>query len=85
MPEGVSKQQSVLTMMPPQSSPLHVANLAQQMAQKAEGVDAKLFQKVALVSMGVMAIGSVAQVALEIMKKRCPNYDRDECSRRSRS
>ena len=71
-------------MMPPQANPLHVANLAQQMSKQAEGIDAKMFQKVALISMGVMAIGSIAQVALEVMRKRCPNYDRDECARRHR-
>lgn len=71
-------------MMPPQANPLHVANMAQAMAQKADGIDAKMFQKVALISMGVMALGSVAQVALEVMRKRCPNYDRDEAVRRHR-
>lgn len=71
-------------MMPPQANPLHVANMAQTMAKNAEGVDAKLFQKVALISMGVMAMGSIAQLALEVMRKRCPNYDRDEVARRHR-
>ncbi len=70
-------------MMPPMANPGQVANMAQQMARQAEGKDAQMFQKVALISMGVMALASVSQVLLEIMKKsRC--YDRDEVGRRGR-
>lgn len=63
-------------MMPPAASPLHVANMAQQMAQKSDGMDAKMFQKVALVSMGCIAFASVAQVVLELLRK----HDREHSS-----
>ena len=57
-------------MMPPQANPLHVANMAQAMANKAEGMDAQLFQKVALISMGCMAAASISQVLLEIFRRK---------------
>ena len=34
-----------------------------------EGMDAKMFQKVALISMGCIAFASVAQVLIEIFRK----------------
>lgn len=70
-------------MMPHTPNPMHVAQTAQNMAEKAEGADAKLFQKVALVSMAVVALSSLSQVAIELLR-RAPNKDRDEVSRRSR-
>lgn len=43
-------------------NPLHLANTAQQMARFAPKDDAVVFNKVAMVCMGVMAAASVAQV-----------------------
>ena len=43
-------------------NPLHLANTAQQMARFAPTNDAVVFNKVAMVCMGVMAAASVAQV-----------------------
>jgi hypothetical protein len=71
-------------MMPPTATPGQMASLAQSMARNAEGKDAQMFQKIALVSMGVMAFASVAQVALELLKKKSPCYDRSEAVRHQR-
>jgi len=57
-------------MMPPQSNPLHVANLAQQMSRNADATDAKLFQKIAIVSMGCVALASISQVLLELLRRK---------------
>ena len=35
-----------------QANPLHVANMAQNMARNAEGQDSVVFQKVAIICMG---------------------------------
>lgn len=43
-------------------NPLHLANTAQHMARSAPGGDAAVFNKVAMVCMGVMATASVLQV-----------------------
>ena len=48
-------------------SPLHVANTAQQMA-KGAGQNAAVFNTVAMVSMGVMAAASVAQILHPLLR-----------------
>jgi hypothetical protein len=70
--------------MPAQPSPAQVANVAQQITRNAEGRDALLFRKVALVNLGVMALASVSQVLLDVFRKKSRCYDRDEASRRGR-
>lgn len=45
-----------------QPNPLHLANTAQQMARSAPAADAVVFNKVAMISMGVMAAASVIQL-----------------------
>jgi hypothetical protein len=49
-------------------NPLHLANTAQQMARYAPKDDAVVFNKVALVCMGVMAAASVLQVLQPILR-----------------
>lgn len=48
-------------------SPLHVANTAQQMA-KDGGQGAAVFNTVAMVSMGVMAMASVVQILHPLLR-----------------
>jgi len=43
-------------------NPIYIADKAQQLARNAKGDDCAVFQKVALVSMGVMALASASQV-----------------------
>lgn len=43
-------------------NPLHLANTAQQMARLAPKDDAVVFNKVAMICMGVMAASSVVQM-----------------------
>ena len=61
-------------------NPLSIAETAQRMADKAGKDDGKIFQKVALISMGVMAFASAAQVLLELAKRNDRNryHDREE-------
>lgn len=49
-------------------NPLHLANTAQQMARNAPAADAVVFNKVAMCSMGVMAIASVVQVLQPLLR-----------------
>ncbi|MFO0858357.1 MAG: hypothetical protein U0640_13495 [Phycisphaerales bacterium] len=49
-------------------NPLHLANTAQQMARSAPGGDAAVFNKVAMVCMGVMAAASVMQVLQPLLR-----------------
>jgi hypothetical protein len=51
-----------------QANPLHVANMAQNMARNAEGQDSVAFQKVALICMGVMAAASVVSVFQPLLR-----------------
>ena len=48
------------------SNPLSVAREVQQMAQKTKGTDCEIFQKVALISMCVMAAAGTSQVLLQL-------------------
>jgi len=52
-------------------SPLYIAEKAQNMAQKTKGTDCEVFQKVALVSMCVMAAAGASQVLLQLWKQLC--------------
>ncbi|GMU39035.1 MAG: hypothetical protein KJ057_17225 [Phycisphaerae bacterium] len=49
-------------------NPLHLANTAQQMARNAPASDAVVFNKVAMVCMGVMAAASVMQVLQPLIR-----------------
>lgn len=49
-------------------NPLHLANTAQQMARNAPASDAVVFNRVAMVCMGVMAAASVAQVFQSMLR-----------------
>ncbi|MBX3357433.1 MAG: hypothetical protein KF745_03305 [Phycisphaeraceae bacterium] len=50
-------------------NPLHLANAAQQMARNAPSADAAVFNKVAMISMGVMAAASVLQLLQPLLKE----------------
>lgn len=50
-------------------TPFHVASTAQQMARFAPPADAVVFNKVAMVCMGVMAAASVAQVLQPLLRQ----------------
>ena len=58
-----------MTSMMPHNSPLSIAREAQQMARNAGGRDGEVFQKVAMVSMCVMALASLTQVGLTLLRK----------------
>lgn len=66
------------------TNPLHIAGTAQKMAQNAEGADSRLFQKVAVISMGVVALASATQVLLGLLRELNRKYDNDKYSGRSR-
>lgn len=61
-------------------NPLHIANEAQKMAEKA-GHDGRVFQKVAMVSMGVMAAASVMQMLMPLLRELNRKYDHDDRER----
>ncbi len=50
-------------------NPLQLAKEVQQMAGKADAADCKVFQKVALVSVCVMAAATASQVLFQIWKQ----------------
>ncbi len=50
-------------------NPLHLANTAQIMAKHAPRDDAVVFNKVAMVCMGVMALSSVAQMLQPLLRE----------------
>lgn len=50
-------------------NPLHLANTAQQMARSATAADAVVFNKVAMVCMGVMAAASVVQMLQPLLRE----------------
>jgi hypothetical protein len=61
-----ARQPTNTTMSAP--NPLHLANTAQQMARSAPASDAVVFNKVAMVCMGVMAAASVMQVLQPLLR-----------------
>lgn len=64
-------------------SPLHVANTAQQMARGAPKNDAVVFNRVAMVCMGVMAAAAVVQMLTPLLREINRRHDGD-CDRRGR-
>ncbi|MCC7290451.1 MAG: hypothetical protein IT449_00145 [Phycisphaerales bacterium] len=56
-------------------NPLHLANTAQQMARNAPASDAVVFNKVAMVCMGVMAAASVMQVLQPLLRDLNRKHD----------
>lgn len=69
-----------MTMTTP--TPFHVASTAQQMARFAPAADAVVFNKVAMVCMGVMAAASVMQVLQPLLREL--NRRQDEPVHRGR-
>ena len=65
-------------------NPLHLANTAQQMARNAPKDDAVIFNKVAMVCMGVMAAASVLQVLQPLLRDLNHRQDRSQHHGRSR-
>jgi hypothetical protein len=64
------------------NNPLHIARAAQDMARHADGMDSRLFGKVALVSMCVMATASAAGVLIELLKQfKAKDRERDRQDR----
>ncbi|MBX3396707.1 MAG: hypothetical protein KF841_15225 [Phycisphaerae bacterium] len=61
-----------------QPSPLHLANSAQQMARLAPKTDAVVFNKVAMVCMGVMAAAAVVQMLQPLLRELNRRHDRHE-------
>jgi len=70
-----------MTAQPP--SPLHLANTAQQMARNAPKDDAVVFNKVAMISMGVMAAAAVVQMLQPLLREINHRHSRDgnDCGR----
>lgn len=50
-------------------NPLHLANTAQQMARSAPAADAAVFNKVAMICMGCMAVASVVQMLQPLLRE----------------
>ena len=73
-----------MTHSPFSTNPFHIADAAQRMAEKAEGADSRAFQKVAMVSMGVVALASTAQVFLSLLRelnRKCDDIQRSSRGR----
>ena len=62
-------------------NPLHLANTAQQLARNAPEADAVIFNKVAMVCMGVMAAASVAQVLQPLLRDLQRKHSQESQSR----
>jgi len=65
-------------------NPLHVANTAQQMARAAPKEEAVVFNRVAMVCMGVMAAASAAQMLQSLLLEFNKVHDKDRAGSRSR-
>jgi hypothetical protein len=65
-------------------NPLHVANMAQRMAENASGSNSLLFERVAIVSMGVVALGSMVQVLAPLLKELNRKHDEHQGHARTR-
>jgi hypothetical protein len=61
-------------------NPLHLANTAQQMARYAPKDDAVVFNKVAMICMGVMAAAAVMQVLQPLLRDLSRRHDRQSSS-----
>lgn len=64
-----------------QPSPLHLANSAQQMARIAPKADAVVFNKVAMVCMGVMAAAAVVQMLQPLLRDLNRKHARESNNR----
>lgn len=53
----------------PHQNPIDIARRAQEMADKAKGADGLAFQKIAMVTMCVVAASSAAQVLLSLIRE----------------
>lgn len=62
-------------------NPLHLANTAQQMARNAPTNDAVVFNKVAMICMGVMAAASVVQVLQPLLRDINRRHDHQRHAR----
>jgi hypothetical protein len=58
-------------------NPLHLANTAQQMARNAPKDDAVVFNKVAMICMGVMAASSVVQMLQPLIRDLTRRRDKE--------
>lgn len=61
-----------------QPNPLHVANTAQQMARMAPKNDAVVFNRVAMVCMGVMAAAAVVQMLQPLLREINRKHARED-------
>ncbi len=66
------------------TNPLYLAKEVQHMAAKADGTDCKVFQKVALVSVCVMAAATASQVFLQLWNQLHHRENRDRHQGRGR-
>jgi len=64
-----------------QPNPLHVANTAQQMARMAPKNDAVVFNRVAMVCMGVMAAAAVVQMLQPLLREINRKHDKERNGR----
>src|SRR3954447_23623404 len=71
------KECNFVRIMTSAPNPLHLANTAQQMARNAPKDDAVVFNKVAMICMGVMAVGSVMQVLQPLLRDLMRKHDRE--------
>jgi hypothetical protein len=65
-------------------NPLNVAREVQQMAQRTKGTDCEIFQKVALVSMCIMAAAGTSQVLLQLWNQLNHKENKDRRQGRGR-
>ncbi len=66
-------------------NPLQMANTAQQMARSAPKNDAVVFNKVAMICMGVMAAASVVQMFRPLLREiNSKHGDHERCRGRNR-
>lgn len=63
---------------------MHVANTAQSMARGAHGTDAAVFNKVAMVCMGVMAAAAVVQMLRPLLRDLNNKHDAQNPHRHGR-
>lgn len=61
-----------------QPNPLHVANTAQQMARMAPKNDAVVFNRLAMVCMGVMAAAAVVQMLQPLLREINRKHARED-------
>jgi hypothetical protein len=61
-------------------NPLHLANTAQQLARNAPKDDAVVFNKVAMICMGVMAAAAVMQAVQPLLRDLTRKHEGDSRS-----